>query len=286
MNREAFDTLISAVKLRSHLHDPGWVVFDCRFSLGDTSLGERQYREAHIPGARYAHLDRDLSGTVGPGSGRHPLPAHEKFARWLGGQGVNRDTQVVVYDGAQCAIAARLWWMLRWLGHDRAALLEGGFSRWREQGFPVTAEAPALQAREFFATPLGRLWCSSGEVVTKLNETRILLVDARAEKRFRGEEEPIDRVAGHVPGAVNLPWEGNLDPHCDFLPRARLRERFLAVTGGREAGAVVHMCGSGVTACHNLLAMEIAGLTGSLLYPGSWSEWIADPARPVAKDEA
>lgn len=285
MKTDAFTTIVSATELRAHLSDPGWVVFDCRFSLADTGLGARQYREGHVPGARYAHLDRDLSGPVGPGDGRHPLPDPDRFARWLAGQGVGRDTQVVVYDDSKCAIAGRLWWMLRWLGHERAALLDGGYARWIELGLPVTTEPTVPQARAFPAAPSRRLWCSSDEVARNVTAAHIVLIDARGEKRFRGEEETVDRVAGHIPGAVNLPWEGNLGAQGGFLPAAELRARFLKVMGGREAGEVVHTCGSGVTACHNLLAMEIAGLTGSLLYPGSWSEWITDPARPVEKGE-
>jgi thiosulfate/3-mercaptopyruvate sulfurtransferase len=284
MNHPTFTTIVSAQELRGRLNDPDWVVFDCRFSLADTSQGERLYREAHLPGARYAHLDRDLSGPVGPRDGRHPLPDPERFARWLAGQGVGRETQVVAYDDSKCAIAGRLWWMLRWLGHERTALLDGGYARWIERGLPVTAEVPAWEPGAFHAALRRALWCSSDEVVQKTNAGRVVLIDARGEKRFRGEEETIDRVAGHIPGAVNLPWEGNLDAQGEFLPAAALRARFLKVMAGHAAGEVVHSCGSGVTACHNLLAMEIAGLNGSLLYPGSWSEWITDPERPISRD--
>jgi thiosulfate/3-mercaptopyruvate sulfurtransferase len=278
-----FTSLISAQELRGHLGDPDWVVFDCRFSLADTNLGERLYREAHVPGARYAHLDRDLSGPPGPGRGRHPLPDPDRLARWLGGQGVAPDTQVVVYDDSRGAIAARLWWMLRWLGHRSAALLNGGYACWIELGLPVTAEIPAIEPRDFSARAERGLWCTSDEVAGELDAGKLALIDARGEKRFRGEEEPLDRVAGHVPGAGNLPWEGNLDAKGLFLPAAELRARYQALVAGREGRSVVHMCGSGVTACHNLLAMEIAGLPGSRLYPGSWSEWITDPERPVAR---
>ncbi len=275
------DTLINAATLHAHLDDPGWVVVDCRFSLMDTDAGQRAYRESHIAGARYAHLDADLSSPITPATGRHPLPDPARLARTLGEWGIGHKTQVVAYDdmGGMLA-AARLWWLLRWLGHDAVAVLDGGFPAWQRAELPLTAESPAVQPTVFHGRPNDRLWLTTARVQALPAEK--VLLDARAAARFRGEMEPIDPVAGHIPGAVNLPTEGNLTADGLFLPRAELRARFAAALGERPAATVVHSCGSGVTACHNLLAMEAAGLRGSRLYAGSWSEWIRDPGRPMA----
>jgi thiosulfate/3-mercaptopyruvate sulfurtransferase len=277
--------LIDAVTLRDQIGDPSWVVVDCRFSLMDTEAGRRAYRESHLPGARYAHLDEDLSGPITPSTGRHPLPDPARSARKLGEWGIDDRTQVVAYDdmGGMLA-AARLWWLLRWLGHEAVAVLDGGISAWRQAGLPLTAELPVVQPTVFEARPDDRLWLTTARVqaLPRLE----LLVDARAAARYRGEVEPIDPVAGHIPGAANLPTEDNLAAEGRFRPADELRARFAAVLGGRSPTAVVHNCGSGVTACHNLLAMEVAGLNGSRLYAGSWSEWIRDPNRPVATGAA
>lgn len=276
-------TLVTPAMLAAHLDHPGWVVIDCRFSLADPAAGERAYREGHIPGARYAHLDRDLAAPVTPVSGRHPLPAPEWLAVKLGVWGVAADSQVVVYDDAGGAFAARLWWLLRWLGHAAVAVLDGGLPRWRREGRPVTDALPQVAAVTF--TPRTAL----GQAVTVERLQRELaagegvVLDARAPARFRGEVEPIDPVAGHVPGARNRPLQDNLDGQACFLAAGELRRQFHQVLGATRPEQVVHMCGSGVTACHNLLAMEHAGLPGSRLYAGSWSEWIRDPARPVAR---
>ncbi|MEN8261519.1 MAG: sulfurtransferase [Pseudomonadota bacterium] len=277
-----FDTLISAQDLTVHLNDLNWVVFDCRFSLADTGSGGRLYREGHIPGARYAHLDRDLSSAVTDSTGRHPLPDPEVLARKLGGWGVNRDTQVVVYDDAGGAFAGRMWWLLRWLGHDKAAVLDGGIKQWLKAGGVLSADIPQPVATTFIADIDRALWLDATQVRQGQSDGRILLIDARAAGRFRGEHEPIDSVAGHVPGAVNRPLQLNLADDGCFLPVEELHRQFLQRLGAFEPEKVVHMCGSGVTACHNVLAMEAAGLAGSKLYAGSWSEWIRDPARPVA----
>ncbi len=274
-------TLIDACTLHTHRNDPNWVVMDCRFSLADPEAGRRAYRDNHLPGAHYAHLDEDLSDPITPTTGRHPLPDPGRLAQKLGAWGIGHDTQVVAYDdmGGMLA-AARLWWLLRWLGHTACAVLDGGLPTWRRAGLPLTAEMPAARPTAFVPQPDDRLWMSTEQVLT-LSATEVLL-DARAAARYRGEMEPIDPVAGHIPGALNLPTDGNLTPEGHFLPVAALRERFAAALNDRSPATVIHACGSGVTACHNLLAMEAAGLGGSRLYAGSWSEWIRDPQRAVA----
>ena len=275
------NTLIDAATLYSHLDDPHWVVVDCRFSLMDTQAGRRAYRESHLPGARYAHLDEDLSSPITLTTGRHPLPDPSELARKLGEWGIGPGIQVVAYDdlGGMLA-AARLWWLLRWLGHQAVAVLDGGFPAWQRAGLPLTAALPTVRPTVLNGHPDDRLWLTTAQVLALPSEN--VLLDARITARFRGEIEPIDPVAGHIPGAVNLPTEGNLTADGHFLPAAELRARFAAALGERSPTTVVHSCGSGVTACHNLLAMEAAGLHGSRLYAGSWSEWIRDPARPRA----
>jgi thiosulfate/3-mercaptopyruvate sulfurtransferase len=275
------DTLIDAATLHAHLDDPRWVVMDCRFSLMDTETGRRAYQDSHLPGARYTHLDEDLSSPITPATGRHPLPDPARLARKLGEWGIGPETQVVAYDdmGGMLA-AARLWWLLRWLGHNACAVLDGGFPVWRGAGLPLTAEPPSVRPATFEARLDDRLWLTTRQIQALPAEN--VLLDARGAARFRGEMEPIDPVAGHIPGAVNLPTEGNLTADGRFLPRTELRARLAAALGERPPTTVVHSCGSGVTACHNLLAMEAAGLRGSRLYAGSWSEWIRDPGRPTA----
>lgn len=280
----AFTTLMTAETLVEHLGDPRWVIIDCRFSLADPSQGERDYAAGHIPGARYAHLDHDLSSPVTPTSGRHPLPAPEVFARTAGGWGIGPATQVIAYDDAAGMFAARLWWLLRWLGHETAAVLDGGWRAWLRAGFPVTAERPQITPETFTPRPDDSRWLRTEEVLDIVHGTRAgLIVDARAPARYAGTEETIDPVAGHIPGAYNRPWMDNVDSEGRFRSRDNLRARFEAF--GVPPGGIVHMCGSGVTACHNVLAMEHAGLRGSRLYAGSWSEWIRDPHRPVARGE-
>lgn len=279
----SFTTLIQTAELAGNLGQPGWVVLDCRFSLADTAAGERQYAAAHIPGARYAHLDRDLAGPITPETGRHPLPEPHQLAHTFAAWGIGAQTQVVAYDDAGGVFAARAWWLLRWLGHAQVAVLDGGWQAWQSQGQPVTAEIPAPIAARFVAQPRRELWLSTGQVKDGLAMEEISLLDARAPERFRGEVEPIDPVAGHIPGAENRPFNLNLGADGRFLAPMQLREAFDPIA--RDTPHLVHMCGSGVTACHNLLAMEIAGYRGSKLYPGSWSEWIKDPMRPVARGE-
>lgn len=280
-----YKTLVSIDTLKAHLDDPQWQVFDCRFQLDQADWGEAAYRQSHIPGALYAHLDRDLAAAKTPETGRHPLPDPEAFKQWLGRNGIGGGEQVVVYDQGGGAFAARLWWMLRWMGHQAVAVLDGGWAAWAGADYPVSKEVPAPEPASFEGGPRDDLWLTSEKVEVELAEGRLRLVDARGAERFRGENEPIDPVAGHVPGAVNLPFAGNLDEQGRFKDPAALKARFTPVVGEYPGEAVAHMCGSGVTACHNLLAMEIAGLGDSRLYVGSWSEWIADPARKVETGE-
>ncbi|HWQ37514.1 MAG TPA: sulfurtransferase [Burkholderiales bacterium] len=275
-----FSTLVSVDALAANIDNPAWIVFDCRHELGNPEFGIQAYTQAHLPHARFAHVDRDLSGPVTGTNGRHPLPEPDIFARWLGRAGVDSSKQVVGYDSAGGSYAARLWWMLRWLGHDRVAVLDGGWNAWLKAGLPVTREVPQPVPARFVPSPRPS-WVDARFVLEHLGAPDMVLIDARSNDRYHGKNETIDPVAGHIPGARNRFFKDNLDSEGLFKPAARLREELLAVIGTARPGQVVHQCGSGVSACHNLLAMEVAGLHGSRLYPGSWSEWIADPSRPV-----
>ncbi|HSO05810.1 MAG TPA: sulfurtransferase [Pelomicrobium sp.] len=278
----AFTTLIDGAELAAHLDDPNWIVFDCRYDLFDHDAGTRAYAEGHVPGAHYLHLARDLSGVMTGANGRHPLPGRDAFAALMARFGVTPGVQAVAYDAGPGPYAARLWWMLRWLGHRDVAVLDGGFARWVAEGRPVSAAIP--QARPApFEPGAGDRPVAADDVEAHLAQPDQLILDARSPDRFRGENETLDPVGGHIPGAVNRFFMTNLGEDGRFKPAAKLGEEFRAVLGNADPQTVVHQCGSGVTACHNLLAMEVAGLGGSRLYPGSWSEWCADPARPVAK---
>jgi thiosulfate/3-mercaptopyruvate sulfurtransferase len=265
--------------LARHLDDPSVVVVDCRFDLANPDGGRAAYAEAHIPGAAYLDLERDLSGPKGQHGGRHPLPAVDQFSRTLGALGIDEAVTVVAYDVPQTGIAPRLWWMLRYLGHDRVHVLNGGWPAWRAARLPVNRDVgPKRAARKFVARPRPDFTVTVQEVRRIAPEGGARLVDSRAAERYRGEVEPLDPVAGHIPGAVNLPWNETLDEAGRLKPRAALAERFAGFRGGE----VVVYCGSGVTACANLLAMEEAGLHGARLYPGSWSDWCSYPDNPVA----
>lgn len=274
-------TLVSADELAAHLGDPSWRVFDCRHDLANPALGEQAYRETHIPNAQFLHLDRDLSGPTTGKNGRHPLPDPAALAEKLGRCGVSKATQVVAYDDGGGMYAARLWWLLRWLGHDQVAVLDGGLAAWQRTGHPLTAEIPVI-APAVFDWRASEEPVSAGYIEAHLGQPDLLLLDARAADRFRGENETLDPVAGHIPGAVNRPFRDNLDTDGRFKPAAQLRAEFEEVLRKRPQTEVVAYCGSGVTACHNLLALEIAGLRGARLYPGSWSEWCSNRSRPVA----
>lgn len=279
-------TLVSTEDLARHLDDPKWVVFDCRFTLTDPEGGRRLYEKNHIPGARYVHLDEDLSAPVTESTGRHPLPDPYAFAEKLCAWGVGVNKQVVVYDDSFGSMAVRMWWMLRWLGHPAVALLDGGFPKWQREQRPLTAALPDVRKANCACLPEPSQVVHVDEVMQASQSGNALIIDARPDRRFTGEFEPLDRVAGHIPGSINWSFEENLDIDGTFLPPEALRENYQHLLKGRAPWQVIHSCGSGVTACHNLLAMEIAGLPGSRLYPGSWSEWILDPSRPVATGEA
>jgi thiosulfate/3-mercaptopyruvate sulfurtransferase len=259
-----------------------WRIVDCRHDLADPAAGAAAYALGHVPGAVHAHLDRDLSAPRTERSGRHPLPAVAAAAATFGRLGIDARTQVVAYDASGGMYAARLWWMLRWLGHERVAVLDGGWQAWTAAGLPVSAEPVAVEPRTFDARPQPRAFVDVDELDGLLEGNACLLLEARAPERYEGRAEPLDPQAGHVPGARNHPYARNLGVAGHFLPAAELRERLLARLRGRAPSEVVSMCGSGVTACHTLLALEIAGLPGGRLYPGSWSEWSRDPRRPVA----
>jgi thiosulfate/3-mercaptopyruvate sulfurtransferase len=275
----AFKQLVSTAELAARLHR--WRVFDCRHDLAKPDLGGEQYREAHIPGALFASLDRDLSAPKTGKNGRHPLPDPNAFADWLGRCGVKPTDQIVAYDAANGATAARLWWLMRWVGHDAVAVLDGGLAKWMAEGRPVTAEIAKPQATKF-RVHLRAGMAVDAHAIAKTLRQRTLL-DARAPVRHRGEQEPIDPVAGRIPGALNRFNMDNVRGNGQFKSAEELKADFQRVLGDRKGAEVVNYCGSGVAACHNLLAMDIAGLTGGKLYAGSWSEWIADPARPREK---
>ena len=274
--------LIPTEELAAHLSDPGWIVIDTRHELTNPETGPRVYGEGHIPGAFFMHVDHDLSAPKDGRNGRHPLPDLQEFAAKLNARGVDPGKQVVAYDDLGGNYAVRLWWMLRWLGHDKVAVLDGGYPLWLKEGRPVSKEVPAPRQGNFVPRPhLGDV--VDAHFVQRFSQSpEVRVVDARGVERFSGQQEPIDPVAGHFPGAVNRFWKANLEPDGRFKAAAKLRPEFEALMAGLAPAQVVHMCGSGVTACHNLFAMELAGLSGSKLYPGSWSEWVADPSRPVA----
>lgn len=277
----SYKTLLGVATLAAHLGDPDWLVVDVRHQLTDTGYGERVYGEAHIPGAVFLHCDRDLSGPMTGSNGRHPLPDPGRLAARFGEIGIGPRTQVVVYDDTQGMIAGRLWLLLRWLGHDRVALLDGGLQAWLAAGKPLTQAVPVLRPVTFVAKQ-GDCVVDAAYVQSFLDTSRMHLVDARSADRFRGENETLDPVGGHIPGAVNRFFRDNLQADGCFKSPAELRAEWLAALAGSPPEQVVHLCGSGVSACLAMLAMEIAGLPGSRLYAGSWSEWCADRGRPVA----
>jgi thiosulfate/3-mercaptopyruvate sulfurtransferase len=278
-------TLIDTEQLAGLLDSPQLALLDCRFDIARSAWGEQAYLEGHLPGARYAHLDRDLSGPVSAATGRHPLPDPDALALRFGAWGVAEHSQIVAYDQGSGAFAARLWWLARWLGHEAVAVLDGGIEAWRAEGRPLESAVPPDATRTFRRREPLTTALSTREVIEALAADRLRLVDARAADRFAGRNETVDPVAGHVPGAVNHPFSSNLDARGRFLDREALRERWLRTLAGRSPTETAAMCGSGVTACHDLLALEHAGLRGARLYGGSWSEWIRDLSRPVATGE-
>lgn len=277
----SYTTLISAQDLGPHLDAPDWKVFDVRHDLFDHAAGLRAYEAGHIPGAQFAAIETELSGTKTGRNGRHPLPARDELLERFRAWGIDSNTQIVAYDAQGGQFAVRLWWLARWLGHSAVAVLDGGWPAWlAAEGRSETTRPVVARGNFSPATSLVR-FATTDEVLQTLDSPKRLLVDARLPERYRGEQEPIDLVAGHIPGALNRPWTQNLMPDQRFKSSAELRREFEDLIRGRPLAAVTHHCGSGVTACHHVLAMEVAGLGASTLYAGSWSEWIADRSRPI-----
>ncbi|MBC8507847.1 MAG: sulfurtransferase [Anaerolineales bacterium] len=278
----SYETLITPEELLPQIDGQDWVIVDCRFWLDDTEKGRRDYKESHIPGATYAHLDEDLSGPVVPGvTGRHPLPSVDELAAKLASWGISNGMQIVVYDDRSGAIASRLWWLLKWLGHDAVAVLDGGWPRWISEEHPTTEDIPAPKKVKFEPKVRHEMVVSAGEILTHFGDTAFKLIDSRAPERYRGEEEIIDPVAGHIPGAINYHFERNLDIEGNFALTEFLKGRFHVILEGTPVENTTFYCGSGVTAAHNILAFAHAGLGMPRLYAGSWSHWITDPERPI-----
>lgn len=276
--------LISPAELAARLGEPDLVVFDVRHHLSDQHAGQREYDTGHIPGAFFLDHARELSAARTGHNGRHPLPQRAEFAKVMTLRGVGPATEVVAYDASGGTFAAHLWWMLRWLGHDPVRVLDGGWQAWVQAGYGVTQADSPLPSASTAAWPESKASAVTvDDVVANLPVQAFTLIDARAANRYRGDVEPLDPVAGHIPGALNRPSHENLRADGSFKPSESLAQEFKMLLAGRQGTEIVHVCGSGISACHNLLAMEIAGLEGSRLYPGSWSEWCADPDRPVAK---
>ena len=278
-----FTTLISTATLALHIDDPAFAIIDCRYKLDDASWGEREYAAAHIPGAIYAALGRDLAGPGNGTNGRHPLPDPHTLAQTFSRLGVASGVQAVAYDQDTGIYASRLWWLLRWLGHDAVAVLDGGFAKWKAEGRATRSGEERREPRAFSGSPRADMSVDVNQVASLVGMSGWRLIDARAPERYRGETEPIDKTPGHIPGAANHFFQRNLDDDGLFRTPEQLRARLKESVGDTPADRLVCYCGSGVTACHNLLALEHAGLKGAKLYAGSWSEWSSDPLRPVEK---
>jgi len=282
----AFTTLMSTEVLAKHLADPNYAIIDCRFRLDDTAWGEREYAAGHIPGAVYAHLDRDLSGMKNGKNGRHPLPDPIELGLKCGTWGLRSGVQVVVYDQDTGMFASRLWWLLRWVGHSAVAVLDGGYAKWAKERRPTKTGVEKRVRTEFTIARVPQMITDARAMTELTQRSDWRMLDARAPERYRGDIEPLDKKAGHIPTARNHPFMTNLDEHGTFRTPEELRARFAAEMGSVPADQIVCYCGSGVSACHNLLAMEHAGLHGAKLYPGSWSEWSSDETRPVETGDA
>ena len=278
-----FGTLLDIATVAAHLDDPSWVVVDCRLNLQEPGWGAREYAASHLPGALFVDVDSELAGTKTGQNGRHPLPPVDALVRTFGRLGIAAGIQVVAYDQEAGMYASRLWWLLRWLGHDAAAVMDGGFARWVAEGRPTASGPEQRAARTFTGAPRQEMVVDAAGVAAMFDSDEGCLVDARAPERYRGDVEPIDRVGGHIPGALSHFFRRNVDEQGRFLPAESLRARWAQTLRGTPPGRVVCYCGSGITAAHNLLALEHAGLPGARLYPGSWSEWSSDSSRPIEK---
>ncbi len=277
----SYTTIITPKQLEPHLEEVNWAIFDCRFDLVQPSWGEEHYLSEHIPGAVYVHLDHNLSARKTGTNGRHPLPDIEVIAEYFSGLGIGDGTQVIVYDSRGGGIAARLWWMLKHMGHEAAAVLDGGFPEWKRLELPVRASREARVPRLFKPRLNPELKVVAEEILERMSQGSSLLIDSRAPERYRGEEEPFDPIAGRIPGAVNRFWQTNLDTDGRFRDPEVLRTEFDLLIGDNAPSDTIVYCGSGVTGCHNVLSMTYAGLKGVRLYAGSWSEWSSDPSRPI-----
>ena len=277
----AYRTLIDTATLAKNIGDPEWRIFDVRHDLMNPEIGREQYAEGHISGATFVPLDTALSGEKTGSNGRHPLPDAEDFMATLGEWGVRPGQQIVVYDASNGTYAGRFWWMMRWMGHYSVAVLDGGITKWEKEGRPLTAEVPHFSPATYKGAPR-TMHVDAGFVQANLGKSEVTVIDARASGRYAGMGETIDPVGGHIPGALNRPFTENLNKDGTYKAPEVLAKEFAQLLGNRSPKQIVHQCGSGVSACHNILAMEIAGLAGSRLYPGSWSEWCQDPDRPVA----
>lgn len=283
-----FRYLISPQELQQHRQSSGWLVFDVRHNLSDHNAGRAAYLKGHIPQALFLDNETELVGEANGSNGRHPLPSRSDFAALMRSQGLTSRTQVVVYDAGDSLFAARLWWMLRWMGHEAVAILDGGWQAWQQAGgevetgerAPRLTEAQVVQSLAVPSQP-SMPTVTADDVLRNISEPQFAVIDARAPERYRGELEPMDPVAGHIPNALNRPYGYNLNADGTFKTVDQLRTDFQEMIDDNNPSAIVHQCGSGITACHNLFAMELAGLHGSSLYPGSWSEWVSDPSRPV-----
>lgn len=272
-------TIVSTVELAEH---PEWRVFDCRNELSNPEHAVELYAQGHVPGAVHAHLEQHLAGAKTGSNGRHPLPDPQQFARWLGTHGILPTDQVVAYDNAGTSYAARFWWTLNWIGHRAVAVLDGGYEKWLAEGRPVTSEVPRFPRTGYTSVHDDSMWVDVDYVQRHLRTRDAIVLDARSAGRYAGIGETLDPVAGHIPGAISRPYTDNLDAQGCFKSADQLRREFTALLDHASPATVVSQCGSGVTACHNLLAMRIAGLDGGRLYPGSWSEWCSDRSRPIA----
>lgn len=283
---QEYKTLISTEQTFHLLNNPNIAIIDCRYNLFDPNKGKAEYQTSHIPGAIYAHLKYDLAGPVIPGNtGRHPLPDIDAFSKKLSLWGIGPETQVIAYDDINLAIAARVWWLLKWLGHDNVAVLDGGFEKWVNENLPTTDEIPTTQPNKFVPHPQKDMLVTSKEMEQLIKGKEFLIIDSRAEERYRGITEPIDPVAGHIPGAINYFYKENNLPNGEFKPSDTLSKDFKKITNGYPAENTIFYCGSGVTGAHNILAYYHVGLGLPKLYAGSWSEWITDLKRPITTKE-
>lgn len=276
-----FTSIISAEQTLQHLNDPDWLVFDCRFDLNNEHLGFEKYKSGHIPNAIYADLNNDLSSPVSEKTGRHPLPDIQTISGKIGSWGIKPDTQVVVYDDVYGSYAGRLWWILRWLGHKNVAVLNGGLTQWERLHYPLSKETPKLHPTTFIAKPDESMIADISIVEQSVSTPNITLIDVRDSDRYKGLREPIDKIAGHVPGSINIPWKTNLDENGLYLEKSELVTHYADLIHKKDIKNVIFMCGSGVTACHSLVALEYLAFQSARLYPGSWSEWIQDTDHPV-----